>query len=169
MALTVQTPLAPTEEADSYLSLADWRARADTLGITLPTDDTEAEIRIRAGMLYVDSNQFQGQTVVAFQGTQFPRSGITSYVDGELVEYDNEKIPQQVIDAVLYAAAEDSIYITTTGGQRIQSKKVDVIEKTYFDDGVNAASFKKVPRADVLLSRFIDKTAGKFSNILYQV
>lgn len=150
MALIVQDPLAPTEAANSYLSLVDWQARATELGLPAPTED-----KILTGMLYVDTANFIGEAVVAFQGTAWPRTGVNIYHAGELVEYDTQKVPQQVIDAVLYVAAEDNVYSTTQGGQRVKMKKVDVIEKEFFDDGVNAVSFKRVAKADSLLSRFV--------------
>lgn len=167
MALIVQDPSDPTESANSYFSLADWRIRAAELGITLPVDDTEAEGKILTGMLYVDSSNFLGEPVIAFQTTAWPRTGVKIYHGGELVEYDTDKIPQQVIDAVLYVSAETSVYKTTSGGQRVKSKKIDVIEKEFFDDGINAASFKRVARADALLSMFVARQS--FNQFVYAV
>jgi len=156
--LTVQDPSNPTTTADSYLSLADFRTRASSLGLTLATEDAAAEVQIRTGMQYVDSFRFAGEVIIPWQGTQWPRQNFIEYVNGVEYEYDNQKIPQQVIDAVLYVAVEDDIYVTQTAGERIQSAKVDVIETTYFDDGASANGFKRVVRADSLLSRFIAKT-----------
>lgn len=150
MALIVQDPLAPTEAANSYLSLVDWQARATELGLSAPTED-----KILTGMLYVDTANFIGETVVAFQGTAWPRTGVNIFHAGELVEYETDKVPQQVIDAVLYVAAEDNVYSTTQGGQRVKVDEIDVIKTEYFDDGVNAVSFKRVAKADSLLSRFV--------------
>lgn len=162
MALIVQDPLAPTEVANSYLSLVDWQSRATELGLSAPTED-----KILTGMLYVDTSNFIGETVVAFQGTAWPRTGVNIYHAGELVEYDTDKVPQQVIDAVLYVADEDNVYSTTQGGQRVKMKKVDVLEKEFFDDGINAASFKRVAKADALLSKFT--ASSRPSQIVYAV
>lgn len=158
--LTVQDPSSPTEDANSYKSLADFQARAVELGLAEPTEE-----KILIGMQYVDNKQFIGEPVIAYQGTAWPRQMVYEYVGGEQYEYSDTKIPQQVIDAVLYVAAEDDVYTSVTGGQRVQSKKIDVIEKSYFDDGINAAKFKQVTRADSLLSRFIQPN----SIIMYSV
>jgi hypothetical protein len=162
MALIVQDPLAPTGAANSYLSLVDWQERATELGLPAPTED-----KILTGMLYVDTSNFIGETVVAFQGTAWPRTGVNIYHAGELVEYDTEKVPQQVIDAVLYVAAEDNVYSTTQGGKRVLRKKIDVIETEYADDGINAVSFKRVSKADALLSKFT--ASSRPSQIVYAV
>lgn len=162
MALIVQDPLTPTEEANSYLSLVDWQSRATELGLSAPTED-----KILTGMLYVDTANFIGETVVAFQGTAWPRTGVNIFHAGELVEYETDKVPQQVIDAVLYVAAEDNVYSTTQGGKRVLRKKIDVIETEYADDGINAVSFKRVSKADALLSRFV--VSSRPSQIVYAV
>jgi hypothetical protein len=162
MALIVQYPLNPTETANSYQSLAEYRARAAIIGVTLPDDETEAEQKILIGQQYVDNKDFIGETVIAFQGTEWPRSNIVEYKGDKEYVYSDESIPQQVIDAVLYVAAEDDVYVTQTGGKRVQSKKIDVIETTYFDDGAQAIGFKRVTRADSLLSRFVSKAPNFF-------
>ena len=149
MSLIPQDPLNPTITANSYLTLAEWQARAIVLGLPEPR-----ETKILTGMLYVDTSNFKGETVVAFQGTAWPRVGVSVFHAGKLVEYDSATIPQQVIDAVLYVSAEDDVYQTTQGGKRVLRKKVDVLETEYADDGVNAAAFKRVSKADALLSMF---------------
>lgn len=167
MSLIKQDPLAPTTTANSYLTLAEWRARAAELGVTLPTDDTEAESQILAGMTYVDTSNFIGETVIAFQGTAWPRAGVTIYHAGELVEYDTSVVPQQVIDAVLYVANEDGVYSTVDRTKQVKRKKIDVIDTEYRDVDVSSLGLKRVSRADALLSMFV--LNNQFSNMVYAV
>jgi hypothetical protein len=162
MALIVQDPLNPTETANSYQSLADYRARAAIIGVTLPDDNTKAEQKILIGQQYVDNKDFVGETVIAFQGTEWPRSNIVEYKGDKEYVYSDEVIPQQVIDAVLYVANEDNVYVTQTSGERIKTAKVDVISTEYFDDGSQVTGFKRVTRADSLLSRFVSKAPNFF-------
>ena len=164
MTLIVQDTTTPTTTANSYLSLVDWQARATELGLSEPT-----EAQILTGMLYVDSNTFIGETVVAFQSTAWPRSSVIIFHGNDYVEYDKDAIPQQVIDAVLYAAVEPDLYQTAQGGQRVKMKKVDVLEKEFFDDGVNATAFKRVSRADAMLKPFLSKSGGGFNNMVWTV
>ena len=48
--------------ANSFISLVDARAYAATIGLTLPVDDTEAEVTLINGARYVNSQEpsFQG-------------------------------------------------------------------------------------------------------------
>lgn len=165
MALIKQDPLAPTIDANSYLTLAEWRARADELGVTLPVDDTEAESQILSGMTYIDTSNFIGETVIPFQGTAWPRAGVEIYHAGELVEYDNTVIPQQVIDAVLHVANESGVYLSVDPSKRVKRKKVDVIETEYdYGSSSGAQGIKKVSRADSLISMFV--SSNQISNML---
>lgn len=162
MALIVQDPSNPSVDANSYQSLADARLRAASLGVTLSTDDDEAARQILTGMQYVESNQFIGEEVIAFQGTSFPRTGIIQYVKGEEHEYPTDEVPQQIIDAVLFVAEEGSVYTTQSGGKRVKRKKIDVIDTEYFDDGSDSIGIKQVTRADSLLKSFIYKSPNYF-------
>ena len=164
MTLIVQDTTTPTTTANSYLSISDWQSRATELGLSEPT-----EAQILTGMLYVDSSTFLGETVTAFQSTAWPRANVIILHGNKCVEYDNEKIPQLVIDAVLYASVESDLYQTTQGGQRVKMKKLDVIEKEYFDDGVNATAFKRVARADAMLKPFLSNSGGGINNMAWTV
>ena len=49
MPLIVQDPTNPTEEANSYVDLADARTIAESMAVELPADDAEAEKAIIKG------------------------------------------------------------------------------------------------------------------------
>lgn len=164
MALIIQNPVDPSTSANSYLSVADARTRAAYLGVTLSTDDAAAEVQLRIGMRYVDAKNYVGREVIPFQGTKWPREQIYLYRDGEQYEYSTDVIPEQVLDALVIVAAEDDVYSSVTAGERTKSAKVDVIQTEYFDDG-NIVGFKRITRADVLLSQFVYSEP----NIMYVV
>lgn len=152
--MIVQDPLNPTAEADSMVSVADARTRATALGVTLPTDDTELEVALVQGNVYLNSLCYYGEAVVPFQNTAFPRIGI--YMAGN--EYPSDQIPQQAIDAQIVAAAyaaSGDIYTVVDNDQRIKREKIDVIETEYFGAEYGSQSGKKViTRANELLAIF---------------
>lgn len=141
----------PNDESNSYLTLEEWRSRAAVLGIDLPTDDTEAAQKILVGMRYVDNKKYSGVTVDPFQSTMWPRAFIHS--GGST--YPKNKVPFEILDAVLFVAAEDDVYQTIDASKQVRRKKIDIIDTEYMDVGLNQLRFKRVPRADALLSRFI--------------
>ena len=68
MALIVENGTV-VPDADSFLSLVDARSLASNYGITLPVDDTEAEITLRNGYLFLltEERNLQGSRVSADQ------------------------------------------------------------------------------------------------------
>jgi len=152
--MITQDPLNPTADADSMVSLVDARDRALALGVTLPTDDTECEVALVKGNVYLNGLCFYGEPVVTFQITPFPREGIAINNN----EYPSDQIPQQAIDAQIvsaaYAATGD-IYTVVDNDKRVKRKKIDVIDTEYFGIESGSSSGKKViTRANELLAMF---------------
>ena len=160
--MIIQDPLNPTADADSMVSVADARARAVNLGVTLPTDDTELEVALVKGNVYLNSLCYYGEPVVAFQGTSWPRTGVAIGSN----EYPSDQIPQQAIDAQIVAAAyaaSGDIYTVVDNDQRIKREKIDVIETEYFGIESGSQSGKKViTRANELLSMFTCPAGGNY-------
>lgn len=146
----------PNDESNSYLTLEEWRLRAATLGVALPVDDTEAAQKILVGMRYVDNKRYSGVTVDPFQSTMWPRAFINA--GGET--YPKNKIPFEITDAVLFVAIEDNVYQTVDASKQVKRKKIDIIETEYTDASLNQLRFKRVPRADALLSRWTARPAN---------
>lgn len=153
--MIVQDPLNPTADADSMVSLVDARDRALALGVTLPTDDTECEVALVKGNVYLNGLCFYGEPVVPFQMTSFPREGIAISND----EYPSDQIPQQAIDAQIVCAAysaTDDIYTVVDNDKRVSSEKVDVLQVTYaVSESGSYSGKKKITRAEELLSMFL--------------
>lgn len=89
-------------DADSFLSLIDARALAENYGLTLPTDDTEAEVILRQGYLNLlqRENTLQGSRINAIQTGIYPRSGVYN----NCFAVDSDVIPNDVKMAQLYAS-----------------------------------------------------------------
>lgn len=153
--MIVQDPLNPTADADSMVSVADARLRAVNLGVTLPADNTECEVALVKGNVYLNSLCFYGEPVVPFQQTSWPRTGVAINNN----EYPDDQIPQQAIDAQIvsaaYAATGD-IYTVVDNDKRISSEKVDVLQVNYaVSDSGSYTGKKKITRAEELLSMFL--------------
>ena len=153
--MIVQDPLNPTADADSMVSLVDARDRALALGVTLPTDDTECEVALVKGNVYLNGLCFYGGPVVPFQQTSFPREGITINNN----EYPSDQTPQQAIDAQIVCAAysaTDDIYTVVDNDKRVSSEKVDVLQVTYaVSESGSYSGKKRITRAEELLSMFL--------------
>ena len=160
--MVVQDPLSPTADADSMVSVADARARAINLGVTLPTDNTELEIALMQGNVYLNSLCYYGEVAVPFQQTVFPRKGVAIGTN----EYPSDQIPQQAIDAQIVSAAyaaSGEIYTVVDNDKRVKRKKIDVIETEYFGIESGSQSGKKViTRANELLAMFTCPTGGNY-------
>ena len=160
--MIVQNPTTPTADADSMVSVADARARAVNLGVTLPTDDTELEVALVKGNVYLNSLCYYGEPVVSWQQTPFPRTGVAIGSN----EYPSDQIPQQAIDAQIVSAAyaaSGEIYTVVDNDKRVKRKKIDVIETEYFGIESGSQSGKKViTRADELLAMFTCPVSGNY-------
>ena len=158
MSLIVQDPLAPTTTANSYVSLADARTRALFLGVELPTDDDKANSALFEGGQYVDAKCYQGETVIPFQGTASPRTGVI--IGGH--EYPSDQIPQDFQDAQIYAAVTAGVgglWSSEKAGQNIKKEKVASLEVEYTDSG-KKSGVVSVGRADSLLYKYTCSAGG---------
>jgi hypothetical protein len=121
--------------ADSFLSLADARAMAANYGITLPEDDTQAEVDLRLGYsgLLIYEPTLSGQRVSAEQTGIYPRQN--AYLNCFLVADD--VIPNEVKLAQLYYAGAVTsgldVNETDDGNQLASFEVVDVYKESYKD------------------------------------
>ena len=88
--------------ADSFQTLANARVSAANIGLTLPVDDTEAEVVLRQGYLNLlqQERTLQGSRISAIQTGIYPRSGVLS----NCFDIAADVIPSDVIMAQLYAS-----------------------------------------------------------------
>ncbi len=105
MALIVETG-AVIPDADSFTSLIDARALAVNYGLSLPTDDTEAEVVLRQGYLNLLQRErtLQGSRISAVQTGIYPRSNVLNNcfpVDSDVI------LSIQVRKLTVYKRAND--------------------------------------------------------------
>ena len=137
MALVVETGVG-LADADSFISLEGARAFAAKFGITLPADDTAAEVALRQGCQYVELQQkcFSGSRLTTTQALSWPRTGATNVYG---VEYADGDMPAQLGYAQVYAAAEYAAGTdvrATDDGKSIASEEVTgAVAVSYFNNG----------------------------------
>lgn len=103
MTLTV-TP--GSASADSYISLAAYKAYIEAMGFTYPADDEDIEQGIRRATQWIDATygqRFIGCAASTTQALEWPRS--YALYRGEYL--DDEVIPAQVVKATAEAARRE--------------------------------------------------------------
>lgn len=135
-------------DSDSYISLADARTFAANYGITLPTDDTEAEITLRQGTKYVDLQEdcFAGDRLNDTQALAYPRD-------------DDRGMPKALGRATVYAAAEFALGTdvrATDDGKAIASEEVTgAVAVSYFNNGKTGGTVTITRAMDALKSLLV--------------
>jgi hypothetical protein len=137
MALVVESGFG-LSDAESYISVADFKTYADARGLdyTGASDDTAIEQALRRATAWLDAAygaRFGGYRVVEDQALIFPRSGIIDR-DGYGVASDN--VPRQVVAATAQAAVREiaapgSLSPDVTPGQIAKREKIGPIEVEY--------------------------------------
>jgi hypothetical protein len=123
--------------ADSFVSLADARVKADALGLVLSTDDTKADQTLRNGARYVCSLEpsLQGSRVSADQSLCYPRTGVTRHG----YEVADDAIPDEVICAQIEAAAAieggTDPYPVDEGKEIASEEVTGAVKVSYFEGG----------------------------------
>jgi hypothetical protein len=121
--------------ANTYVSLADARTRAELLGVSISATDATADSQLAQAAYYVDNMySFKGDKVSASQTMQWPRYDVC--IDG--FSFSSSAIPQQLIDAQIFAAAElesGNVFYPANDGKNIASESVGSIRRSYFDNG----------------------------------
>ena len=137
MSLVVETGVG-LADADSFISIEGARAFAAKYGITLPTNDTAAEVALRQGCQYVELQQkcFSGSRLTTTQALSWPRTGATNVYS---FEYADGYMPKQLGFAQVYAAAEYAAGTdvrATDDGKSIASEEVTgAVAVSYFNNG----------------------------------
>ena len=166
MALVVEDG-AGKSDADSYVSLAGARALAAGYGLTLPADDTEAEVALRNGAVYVGLQEpaMCGRRVSASQSLAYPRQGVSLY--GFALAPD--VIPPQVIHAQIAAAVEygaGTDVRASSDGRVTESERVEgAVTVSYFNNGVPGATPTLTAALDALRPLLCGSAVGASFNV----
>jgi hypothetical protein len=148
--------------ADSYVSLEDARAYAESYGIVLPEDDTEAERALRNGAAYVGLQEPQmcGSRVSPAQALAYPRKGVTLF--GYPVPSDS--IPFQIIQAQIAAAAEygkgTDVRASSDGRMTSLERVEGAVTVEYFNNGVSGSTTTITAAMDALGPLLCGSTNG---------
>ncbi len=135
MALIIETgDIIPN--ADSFTTLIDARVLAANYGLTLPIDDTEAEVKLRQGYLNLLQRErtLQGSRVDAIQTGIYPRSNVLN----NCFLVDSDVIPKEVILAQLYATDAINSGAETNNvntGERLSGFNVTGVYSETYQDG----------------------------------
>lgn len=166
MPLIVQDPTNPTEEANSYVDLADARTIAESMAVELPADDTEAEKAIIKGTQYINSfeSRVDGKRKSPVQSTLYPRTDATQNCEpiaDNIIPYSIKKAC--IVAAGFYGSGTDMFGGVDTG-KSIASEKLGPMERSYFNNGSTSSSIKS-EQIDSLMSQFMCNSFGS-NNIL---
>ena len=141
MALTIETG-AVIPNADSFITLVDARVLATNYGLTLPVDDTEAEVKLRQGYLNLLQRErtLQGFRIVGgIQTGIYPRTGVIS----NCADIASDSIPSSVIMAQLYATDAINSGAGTNEvqtGERLSGFNVQGVYSETYQDGSSAST-----------------------------
>lgn len=135
--------------ADSYVTLAEYEARATSLGWTLADTDAANEINLRRAATVIDDTYaFIGMKQYQFQSRSWPRL-VNQLVDSWPID------PDTIPDAVKSAQMEMAFLLqggadpfeTYNGAVKRKREKVDVIEEeTEYTGGKGRPMFTGVDR-----------------------
>ena len=149
MALVVETG-GIVSGANTYVSLADFKAWADARGIAYGTDETVTQQIFRA-MDYVESLNFKGLKHTEEQPLQWPRDMV--YIDSYSVNSD--EIPPQ-----LKLAVYEAIKIEIDGDSKLSASDRETISETVGDISITYKSSSSMKRETPALTNALRKLVG---------
>ena len=131
MTLVVETG-SGMPDAESYLSVADFRTYCEARGLTVDGDDTVAEQKLRIATGYIDTvRRYKGSRLQVSQSLEFPRDSLTDF--GGLPVTG---VPARVKNAcaeLAYKAFSEDLYTDLDRGGMVKSQSVGPISVTYAD------------------------------------
>lgn len=147
--------------ADSYVTLAEYQARAAAFGWSLSGVDATDEVNLRRAAVILDASYgWKGLRGSEFQARDWPRDNV-GYVDGWWV--DSDVVPQAIKDAQMEMAfliqgGADPL-ATVTAPIKRERKKADVLEiETEYAGGKALPRFTAVDR---ILRDYVRAGAGQ--------
>jgi hypothetical protein len=135
MALTVETG-AGLADADSYISLADWKTWADGRARSY-TDyaDSIIEARIRFSFDYTNTyRRFKAITLTSTQAGEFPRDGLVDWNGRAVTGVPNRVVWANCEFTWAQLIGGEDLYQNLDRGGRVASESVGPISVSYFAD-----------------------------------
>lgn len=160
-------------DANSFVSLADYKTYASARGYSVPADDavTNAKIILSSDYLLTLENEYKGQRTNADQALSWPRecAVISTRRDpatGCIPVFPDNEIPSQLIQAQCEAVnflCGGGNFMPTQEGAFVVSEKVDVIE-TKYSERINTTGAPSVPAVDAFLAPLLND-GGDFGRV----
>jgi hypothetical protein len=152
-------------DADSFISLDDAREYALKYGYKLPIDDTDAEVALRKGVIYVElyEGSFSGERLKDTQSLSWPRKHAYKMAGQDVIYIEPDAIPNevkysQVIAAHYYNAGVNAR--VNDDGLAVASKEVvGAVKVSYFDNGKTGKSTKITEAVDMLSNLLVAGSA----------
>lgn len=153
--------------ANSYVTLVEYRAFALARGVVVPAVDADAEVQLIEAMDYLEAqrSKYQGHKTDDAQALQWPRTGVT--IDCYII-VSSDAIPNELKQAQMRLAMEvnaGNILMPTSDGRVVKREKVDVIEREFMTGGDNGNSglpSPSFPAVDALLAPLFAACGGGF-------
>lgn len=146
MAITVETGSGDNASANSYVSVADFKAYADARGYSYPGTDLAVEKLLIKAMDYIEAQRslYQGIKAKNTQPLQWPRYGVS--VDGYWIT--TTTIPPELVRAqceltvAAYTIALQPNVLPTDTGSAKRKRVEGAVDIEYFE----AASKRSLPQ-----------------------
>lgn len=146
MSFVVETGTG-SSTATSYATVDQYKQYWANRGTTISDTTATIQGRLNAATEYIDiSFTFRGEKYTDDQALEWPRYGIVDYAGN--VEIDDCIIPQKLIDATCYLAAQIANGALIPVDEGIRSETFGPVSKTY-------SGQKSFPMADKLLRQLI--------------
>ena len=163
------------EQADSYVTLAEYQARGAALGWTLAASDTADEVNLRRAAIALDvTYTWRGVIVQEFQAREWPRytaeaHGYNFGAFGTMRDFPirSDRIPREIKEAQMELAfliqnGADPL-ATVDGLVKRKREKLDVLEEeTEYFGGQGKPRY---PAVDRLVRRYITGGPGQASMV----
>lgn len=137
--------------ANSYVTLAEFKAWADARSVTYSATDSVVEAQILRAMDYIETQSFVGFKLTSTQALQWPRSGVV--IDGFAV--GSTDIPNELKLAV-YEATKAEI----DGDSKLAATDRQVVSETVGEISVTYKDSSSMKRATPALTAALRKIVG---------
>lgn len=118
-------------DANSYVTVSEYRGYATSRGVTLPVSDDACEPQLIQAMDYLEIQPWAGYPTYPDQALAWPRSGV--YIYGS--EIADDAIPGKIKFAQMQLAMQVNAGVelmpTVVGGSGIKREKVGPLETEY--------------------------------------
>jgi hypothetical protein len=149
--------------AESYISVAAFKAYCDARGLTYGSDDTAIEQALRRATTWIDARygaRFRGFRITINQALVFPMSGLL-----DRAGYGVSYVPRQIAAATAEAAVREiaapgSLSPDVTPGEVVKSMKAGSVQIEYASTGSDGRAQQPIiPLIDGILAPLLGNSS----------